>query len=126
MDIEAIQNDRMPRALGPYSQVVRAGDPLFVSGQPGLDPATGAVPDGGFEAEAQMAFTNLRRALEAADSGLHRVVKTTVFLASADLFPAMNVLYGEAFPSAPPVRSTPIVALPRGLRISIEAIAARE
>ncbi len=125
MDIEAIQNDRMPRTLGPYSQVVRAGDLLFVAGQAGIDPSTGAVPDGGFDEEAEMAFDNLERALQAADSGLDRVVKTTIFLASADLFPAMNALYAVRFPSSPPVRSTPIVALPRGLRISIEAIAVR-
>jgi 2-iminobutanoate/2-iminopropanoate deaminase len=125
MEIEAAANERMPQPLGPYSQVVRAGDLLFVSGQPGIDPATGSVPDGGFGAEARMAFENLGRVLDAAGSGLGRVVKTTVFLASPDDFPTMNALYGEFFPDSPPVRSTPIVGLPRGLRISIEAIAAR-
>jgi 2-iminobutanoate/2-iminopropanoate deaminase len=125
MEIEAVANERMPRALGPYSQVVRAGDLLFVSGQPGIDPGSGSVPEGGFDAEARMAFENLGRALDAAGSSLGRVVKTTVFLASADDFPAMNTLYAEFFPDSPPVRSTPIVGLPRGLRISIDAIAAR-
>ena len=125
MEIEAVANEQMPRPLGPYSQVVRAGDLLFVSGQPGIDPATGSVPGGEFEAEGRMAFENLRRVLEAAGSGLDRVVKTTVFLSSADDFAVMNALYAEFFPDSPPVRSTPIVALPRGLRISIEAIAAR-
>jgi 2-iminobutanoate/2-iminopropanoate deaminase len=124
MDITAIDNDRMPPALGPYSHAVRAGDLLFVAGQPGIDPERGSVPDGDFETEARMAFENLRRVLEAAGSGLDRVVKTTVFLASADAFPTMNALYAEFFPSSPPVRATPIVALPRGLRISIEAVAA--
>jgi len=124
MEIEAIQNDRMPRALGPYSHVVRAGDLYFVAGQAGIDPATGVVPGGGFEAEARMAFENLRRVLEAAGLGLHRVVKTTVFLGSADDFQAMNALYAEFFPTAPPARATPIVGLPRNLRISIEAVAA--
>lgn len=125
MELEAVDNENMPPRLGPYSQVVRAGDLLFVSGQPGIDPATGAVPEGGFEAEARMAFGNLERALAAAGSGLGRVAKTTVFLSSADDFAVMNRLYEEFFPTAPPVRSTPIVGLPRGLRISIEAIAAR-
>ncbi|HEY3523802.1 MAG TPA: Rid family detoxifying hydrolase [Candidatus Limnocylindrales bacterium] len=124
MEIEAISNPDMPRALGPYSQAVRAGDLLFVAGQAGIDPVTGEVPDGGFEVEARQAFANLRQVLRAAGSDLDRVVKTTVFLASAEAFPAMNALYGEFFPSAPPVRSTPIVSLPRGLRISVEAIAA--
>lgn len=124
MDVESLAGPDMPTALGPYAQAVRAGDLLFVSGQPGLDPATGEVPPGGFEAEAAMAFANLRTVLAAAGSGADRVVKVTVFLTSADDFPAMNRLFGEAFPSSPPTRATPIVGLPRGLRISIEAIAA--
>lgn len=77
-----------------------------------------------YVAEARQAFLNLRRVLTAAGSGPHRVVKTTVFLGAAEFFPAMNALYAETFPSRPPARSTPIVALPRGLRISIDAIAA--
>lgn len=124
MEIEAIQNERMPRALGPYSHVVRADALYFIAGQPGIDPTTGDVPPGGFEAEARMAFENLRRVVEAAGLGLERVVKTTVFLAAAEDFLAMNALFGEFFPASPPVRSTPIVVLPRQLRISIEAIAA--
>ena len=124
MDIAPIVSDQMPRAIGPYSHAYRAGDLLFVSGQPGIDPETGVVTDGDFEAEARMAFQNLRRVLTVAGLDMHRVVKTTVFIASADLVPAMNALYAEFFPSAPPARATPIIALPRGLRISIEAIAA--
>lgn len=124
MKIEAVTNESMPRALGPYSHVVRAGELYFVAGQPGIDAGTGQVPDGGFEAEARMAFENLRRVVRAAGLDMDRVVKTTVFLTSADDFAAMNALYGEFFPASPPVRSTPIVGLPRNLRISIEAIAA--
>ena len=124
MDIKAINNERMPAALGPYSHAVRAGDLLFVAGQPGIDPEMGPLADRNFEAEARMAFMNLRRVLQAAGLDLDRVVKTTVFLASAETFPAMNSLYAEFFPSSPPVRSTPIVSLPRSLRVSIEAIAA--
>jgi 2-iminobutanoate/2-iminopropanoate deaminase len=125
MDIEAIQNDRMPRALGPYSHAVQADDLVFVSGQAGIDPETGALPGGDFESEARQAFRNLERVLQAAGLGLDRVVKTTIWLYSADAFPAMNALFAEFFPSNPPARSTPIVGLPRDLRISIEAIAAR-
>jgi 2-iminobutanoate/2-iminopropanoate deaminase len=125
MDVEAVHNDRMPPALGPYSHVVRAGELLFVSGQPGIDPGTGEVPPGGFEAEARQAFANLRTVLEAAGASLGRVVKTTVFLVSGEDFAALNAVYGEVFPSAPPARATPVVGLPRDLRISVEAVAAR-
>ena len=124
MEIAAILNDAMPRAIGPYSHAVRAGDLLFVAGQTGIDPETGSVPDGGFDAEARMAFTNVGRVLRAAGVDFDRVVKTTVFLTSADDFAAMNSLFAEFFPASPPTRATPIVALPRGLRISVEAIAA--
>jgi 2-iminobutanoate/2-iminopropanoate deaminase len=124
MEITAILNDAMPRAIGPYSHAVRAGDLLFVAGQTGIDPETGNVPEGGFDAEARMAFTNLGRVLRAAGVDFDRVVKTTVFLTSADDFAAMNGLFAEFFPASPPTRATPIVALPRGLRISVEAIAA--
>jgi 2-iminobutanoate/2-iminopropanoate deaminase len=113
----------MPKVIGPYSPAVRAGDFLFVAGQPGLDPSTGSVPPGGFEAEARQAFVNLRTVVEAAGASLDRVVRTTVFLGSADDIPAMNQLFAEFFPSAPPVRSTPLVGLPRSLRISIDATA---
>lgn len=118
-----VDSPDMPKAIGPYSPAVRAGDFLFVAGQPGLDPSTGSVPPGGFEAEARQAFVNLRTVLEAAGASLERVVRTTVFLGSAEDFPAMNQLFAEFFPSAPPVRSTPLVGLPRGLRISIDATA---
>ena len=118
-----VDSPDMPKPIGPYSPAVRAGEFLFIAGQPGLDPSTGAVPPGGFEAEGRQAFVNLRTVLEAAGATLGRVVRTTVFLSSADDFAAMNQLVAEFFPSAPPVRSTPLVGLPRGLRISIDATA---
>jgi 2-iminobutanoate/2-iminopropanoate deaminase len=118
-----VDSPDMPKVIGPYSPAVRAGDFLFVAGQPGLDPSTDSVPPGGFEAEARQAFVNLRTVVEAAGASLERVVRTTVFLGSAEDFPAMNQLFAEFFPSAPPVRSTPLVGLPRGLRISIDATA---
>ena len=116
-----VESPDMPKAIGPYSPAVRAGDFLFVAGQPGLDHSTGSVPEGGFEAEARQAFVNLRTVVEAAGASLGRVVRTTVFLGSTEAIPAMNQLFAEFFPSAPPARSTPIVVLRRGLRISIDA-----
>lgn len=113
----------MPKAMGAYSHAVRLGDVLYVSGQAGIDPLTGALPEGEFEAEARQAFTNLGTVLEAAGSGLDLVAKVTVFLGDAALFPELNELFGAFFPEDPPARSTPIVSLPRGLRISIEAVA---
>jgi 2-iminobutanoate/2-iminopropanoate deaminase len=101
---EAPNTPRVPRR-GPYSQVVRLGELLFVAGQAGLDPKTGA-PVPGFEAQARQAFENLRAILE------------------PEGFDQLNALYAEYFPQTPPARSTPVVKLPRGLLFSIEAIAA--
>jgi 2-iminobutanoate/2-iminopropanoate deaminase len=120
---EPVRSDEMPIALGPYSHAVRLGEVLYISGQTGIDPSAGAPPDGPFESEARQAFVNLGQVLAAAGSGLDRVAKVTVWLSDASNFPALNELFGEFFPSAPPARSAPIVSLPRGLRISIEAIA---
>jgi 2-iminobutanoate/2-iminopropanoate deaminase len=113
----------MPKPLGPYSQVVKAGNLLFVSGQGGIDPATGQLAGPGFAVQARQAFNNLATVLRAAGSGTDAVVKTTVFLADANDFAAMNALYAEFFPTLPPARSTPVVALPRNLLMSIECIA---
>ena len=115
----------MPKALGPYSQVVQAGDFLFVSGQAGLNPATGALAGDSFEDQARQAFENLSTVLQAAGSSLQHVVKTTIFCADATAFANLNQLYAEYFPENPPARSVPIVQLPRGLLISIECIAVR-
>jgi 2-iminobutanoate/2-iminopropanoate deaminase len=119
---QVVETPRVPR-IGPYSQVMRVGSLLFTAGQPGIDPGTGAAAGETFEAQARQAIANLRAVLEDAGSGLERVVKTTCFVADATAFPKLNELYAEYFPSAPPVRSTPIVGLPRGLLFSIEAIA---
>src|SRR6476661_2614734 len=105
----------MPRALVPYAQAVQAGDFLFVSGQAGLNPATGASAGDGFEEQARQAFENLSTVLQAAGSSLQHVVKTTIFCADASMFATLNQLYAEFFPNNPPARSVPIVQLPRGL-----------
>jgi 2-iminobutanoate/2-iminopropanoate deaminase len=119
---EVVESTRVPR-IGPYSQAVRVGNLVFTAGQPGIDPATGMVAGDGFERQARQAFANLRAVLEDAGSRLERVVKVTCFVADAGAFPTLNALFAEFFPTAPPVRSTPIVQLPRGLLFSIDAIA---
>jgi 2-iminobutanoate/2-iminopropanoate deaminase len=119
---EVLTSERVPQR-GPYSQAVRVGDLILVAGQAGLDPATGQVAGTTFEPQARQAFENLRAILEDAGSGLDRVVKTTCFLPAPEAFDTLNALYAEYFPSAPPVRTAPVVQLPRGLLFSIEAIA---
>jgi 2-iminobutanoate/2-iminopropanoate deaminase len=112
-----------PAALGPYSQGIQAGNLLFCSGQVGLDPATGNLAEG-IEAQTRQALANLAAVLAAGNSSLERVVKTTIFLAEMADFAAVNAIYGESFPSAPPARSTfQVAALPRNALIEIEMIA---
>lgn len=118
-----IESAEMPPALGPYSQGIRVGDLLFVSGQAGLRPDSGEVAGPGFEAQARQAFENLRAVLAAAGCTLDDVVKTTCWVADAASFQDFNRLYAEFFPNGPPTRSTPVVALPKGLLFSIECIA---
>jgi 2-iminobutanoate/2-iminopropanoate deaminase len=119
---EVVESARVPR-VGPYSQAIRMGDLVFTAGQPGIDPATGKVAGDSFEAQARQAFANLAAVLEDAGSGLDRVIKVTCFITDPGAFATLNALFAEFFPKAPPVRSTPIVQLPRGLLFSIDAIA---
>ena len=122
---EVISSGRVPRS-GRYSQAVRVGKLVFTAGQAGIDPATGQAVGSTFEAQARQAFANLRAVLEDAGTGLHRVAKVTCFVANAEDFPKLNELFAEFFRDSPPVRSTPIVALPKGLLFSIDAIAVVE
>jgi 2-iminobutanoate/2-iminopropanoate deaminase len=113
-----------PAAIGPYSQAIRAGGLVFVSGQIPLDPATGQVAAGGIAAQAELVLESLRAILEASGSGMDRVVKTTVYLTDLGGFPAVNEVYARYFPQAPPARATvQVAALPRGAGIEIEAVA---
>jgi 2-iminobutanoate/2-iminopropanoate deaminase len=113
-----------PAAIGPYSQAVRAGNLLFVSGQLPLDPATGQFVAGDIAAMTRQIFTNIQAVLSAAGTSLDKIVKTTVFLADLEDFQAMNGAYAEFFSADPPARSTVQVArLPRDARIEIEVIA---
>jgi 2-iminobutanoate/2-iminopropanoate deaminase len=115
-----------PAAIGPYSQAIRAGDLIFVSGQIPLDPATGTMVTGGIQAETHRVLQNVAAILDAADSSLNRVVKSTVFLTDLADFAAMNDVYRGYFPDPAPARSTvQVAALPRGARVEIEVIATR-
>jgi 2-iminobutanoate/2-iminopropanoate deaminase len=125
-----VHDPSMPQPMGHYSQAVRVGDLLFVAGQPGIDLSPGvdrskarAVP-GDFEAEARQAFANLDAVLKAGGSDLEHVVKATTFFAGTPEDGAtLSRLIAEYFPVDPPALSSPFVQLPRGLRVSIEAIA---
>jgi len=111
-------------AVGPYSQGVGLGGLVFASGQLPIDPATGGFPDG-IEAQTHASLRNLKAVLEAGGASLASVVKTTVFLADMEEFAAMNAVYAQYFPDAPPARSTVQVArLPRDARVEVEAVAA--
>lgn len=121
-----IQADAAPAAIGPYSQAIAIGHMLFTSGQIALDPSTGALVEGGIEAETEQVMRNLRAVLAAAGAGLDDVVKTTIFLTDMGDFAAVNRIYGSVLGESgtPPARSTVQVAgLPRGARVEIEAIA---
>ena len=119
-----IFTDKAPKAIGPYSQAIRTDSLVFTAGQAGLDPATGELVEGGIEPQTRRTLTNLKNVLEAADSGLNFVVKTTVFLKDMNDFSKMNAIYSEFFPENPPARSTiAAAALPKGALVEIEVIA---
>jgi 2-iminobutanoate/2-iminopropanoate deaminase len=121
---KTIRSDAAPAAVGPYSQAVRAGDFLFVSGQLGIDPSTKKMAEGGVEQQAERALSNIAAILEAAGADMGSVVKTTVLLQSMDDFTRLNAVYAKFFPKDPPARATFQVArLPLGGRVEIEAIA---
>ncbi|HXM35494.1 MAG TPA: RidA family protein [Pyrinomonadaceae bacterium] len=122
MDI--VQTDSAPEAIGPYSQGIKAGGFLFVSGQIPIDPRSGQFVPGGIAEQTEQVMKNLSAVLQAAGTGLDRVVKATVFLADMDEFVAMNQVYGKYFSSNPPARATVEVArLPRDARVEIDVIA---
>jgi 2-iminobutanoate/2-iminopropanoate deaminase len=123
MTRKAVATDNAPAALGPYSQAIVAGSLVFCSGTAGIDPATG-VPGDGIEAQTELALRNLDAILTAAGTSLQALVKTTIFYANVEDFATVNAIYARFMPDPPPARSAPAnVALPRGLLISIDAIA---
>lgn len=121
---QAVSTPAAPAAIGPYSQAVRAGSLLFLSGQIALDPETGVMVQGDITAQTHRVLRNLAAILEASDSSLDRVLRTTVYLADMNEFAAMNEVYGIYFTSPAPARSTIQAArLPRDARVEIDLIA---
>jgi 2-iminobutanoate/2-iminopropanoate deaminase len=122
---DVISTSKAPAALGPYSQAVRWGDLLFVSGQIPIDPATGQVVGDDVAAQTERVLKNLAAILEAAGASLDQVLKTTVYLRDLNDFGKMNEVYARFFGAQPPARATVQVArLPRDVSVEIEAVAA--
>jgi len=121
---DVISTNDGPRAIGPYSQAIRANGFVFVSGQVAIDPASQQVINGDVAAQTDRVLKNLSGILTAAGSGLEKVVRSTVFLKNMNDFGAMNEVYGKYFSSAPPARSTVEVArLPKDVLVEIDVIA---
>jgi 2-iminobutanoate/2-iminopropanoate deaminase len=126
MPHRTVSTSSAPKAIGPYSQAVTAGDLVFTSGQIPLDPRTQQLVEGDVRAQAERVMENLSAVLEAAGVGFENVVKATIFLVDLADFATVNEVYGKRFPRDPPARSTvQVAALPRGARVEIELIARR-
>jgi len=124
MQRQIISTALAPKAIGTYSQAVRAGDTVYISGQIPLDPATGQMIEGDIAAQTERVMKNLGAVLEAAGLTFGDVVKTTIFLADMADFAAVNGVYGRFVTDPPPARSTvAVAALPKGGRVEIEATA---
>jgi 2-iminobutanoate/2-iminopropanoate deaminase len=122
---QAVSSADAPQAIGPYSQAIRAGTLLFVSGQIPLDPATGVMVDGDIAAQTHRVFANLRAILAAAGVTFDNVLRTTVYLADMNDFAIVNEIYGTYFSSPAPARATVQAArLPKDARVEIDLIAA--
>jgi reactive intermediate/imine deaminase len=122
---QEVRTDSAPAPVGPYSQAIRSGAFVFASGQIPLDPATGEIVGGEIEDETRQVLRNLEAVLEAAGSGLDRVIRATVYLTDLSLFPRVNAIYAKAFDADPaPARVTVgVAALPLGATVEIDAIA---
>jgi 2-iminobutanoate/2-iminopropanoate deaminase len=124
MAADYIATPNAPKAIGPYTQAVKANGFIFVSGQIPLDPATGQIVGASIEQQTERVLQNVKGIVEAAGSSMGKVVKTTVFLKDIQEFQRMNEVYAKFFPSNPPARATVEVAnLPKGVRVEIDAIA---
>ncbi len=125
MNLQAIQTENAPSAIGPYSQAIRFGDLLFTSGQLPIDPATGVLIEGTIEELAHMVFKNLAAIAEEAGTTLAKTVKTTVFLSDIGNFQRVNTIYSEYFSEPYPARSAiQVASLPLGAAIEVEAVIA--
>jgi 2-iminobutanoate/2-iminopropanoate deaminase len=121
---QAVSTESAPKAIGPYSQAIRAGDLLFVSGQVPIDPATGSLVDGDITAQTTRVLRNIGAILDAAGASFDHVVRTTVFLADMNDFVAMNEVYAGCFTAPAPARATVQVSrLPKDARVEIDVIA---
>jgi 2-iminobutanoate/2-iminopropanoate deaminase len=121
---ELIATAEAPKAIGPYSQAVRAGNLVFCSGQISINPETGTLIDGGVQDQTHQVLKNLEAVLTAAGTSLGNVVKTTVYLADMEEFTTMNMVYETFFAENPPARATVEVSrLPKDVRVEIDAIA---
>ncbi len=124
MTKEIISTQKAPKAIGPYSQAVKANAVIYCSGQIPLDPAAMTNVEGGIAIQTRRVLENLSEVLAAGGSSLDRVVKTTVFLKDMNMFAEMNAVYGEFFKNEPPARATVEVArLPKGVLVEIEVVA---
>ena len=122
---QAVSTPSAPKAIGPYSQAIRAGSLLFVSGQVPIDPATGQIVSGDIAAQTHRVFQNIGEILKAGGASFDHVVRTTVFLADMNDFAAMNEAYATYFTTPAPARATVQVSrLPRDARVEIDVIAA--
>ncbi len=125
--VEIISTDKAPRPVGPYSQAIKAGPFLFISGQIPIDPSTNEVIKGDIRAQTRRVLDNIKAILEAAGYSLKDVVSVTVFLKDLKLFSEFNEVYAEYFPENPPTRTTVEVSnLPKGVLIEMNAIAYKE
>ncbi len=121
---ERIETEQAPRPIGPYSQAIRAGDFIFVSGQIPIEPATGLIAENDAAGQTRQVMANIAAILEAAGGSLHGIVKTTIYLTDLDDFAEVNRVYAECMGEAKPARATVQVSrLPRDVRVEIEAIA---
>lgn len=124
MKKQVIATNKAPKAIGPYSAAVKIDELIYTSGQLGIDPTTNEIVEGGVEAETRQALLNMQAILNASNSKLDLVVKTTVFLRDINDFGKMNDIYGEFFKDNPPARSAfQVGALPKGAAVEIEAVA---
>jgi 2-iminobutanoate/2-iminopropanoate deaminase len=121
--MKTIETNSAPAAIGPYAQAIAANGLIYTSGQIPIDPATGAIEATDIAGQARQAIRNLAAVLEAAGSGLDRVVKTTCFLRNMDDFALFNEIYAELFPGKPARSCVEVAKLPKGVLVEIEAVA---